>query len=120
MLAILSIAYPMLLYLTIHLSLSMIEYEQKFSHHSTWFGCISSSDPSEIENVKSMIFLMESVANPEDVYASVPEESLTDDTRLLLELGLGVQTDRTVHMLLMMQDIAEKHGNISDKFLRKL
>lgn len=79
-------------------------------------GVFLISEPSEIENVKSMIFLMESVANPEDVYASVPEESLTDDTRLLLELGLGVQTDRTVHMLLMMQDIAEKHGSILFKF----
>ena len=41
---------------------------------------------------------------------------MTEDGRVLLELGVGIQTDRTVHMVLMMQDIAEKHGKINKRF----
>lgn len=60
--------------------------------------------------MKTMVFLLENLATPEDVYASVPQSILSEDVRILLELGIGVQTDRTVHMVLLMQDIAEKHG----------
>ena len=57
-----------------------------------------------------MIFLLEDLATSGDVYSSVPHTIMTEDMRVLLELGIGVQTDRTVHMVLLMQDIAEKHG----------
>ena len=60
-----------------------------------------------------MILLLDDIATPNDVISSVPHGMLTEDTRVLLELGIGVQTDRTVHTVLLMQDIAEKHGNVA-------
>ena len=67
----------------------------------------------DIKIVQQMAILLESIAKPEDVYASVQYTDMTEDIQMLLELGTGIQTDRTAHMVLMMQDIAEKHGKKS-------
>ena len=68
-------------------------------------------DPSMIQNVQAIILLLDYMGIRDDVLAAIPHTVLTEDVRVLLELGLGVQTDHTVHMVLLMQDIAEKHGN---------
>ena len=78
------------------------------------------TEPKDIKIVENIVGLLELLSSPENVYATFKPTGMTEDIQMLLELGTGIQTDRTVHVILLMQDIAEKHGKKRFTLIKEL